>query len=60
MPTCANCKDAKESGEEYLAYGGLVWCDLDCLAAYYAEKGIDVTDAKSEKIDNEHEWRTAE
>jgi hypothetical protein len=47
MPTCANCKDEKESGEKYITYGGLVWCDLDCLAEYYASEGIEVTDEKN-------------
>lgn len=34
---CGNCKGDIEVGERYVEYGGLCWCDEDCLAEYYVE-----------------------
>lgn len=34
---CAHCTAVIPDGTEYIEYGGLCWCETDCLAQYYVE-----------------------
>lgn len=69
--TCVNCKESIGAGQEYLSYGGMVWCDLTCIAEWYVRRHArweDPTDAvpdlyqlddeKVEDIEQNHEWKT--
>ena len=34
---CAHCTRKIPEGTEFVEYGGLCWCGIDCLAQYYVE-----------------------
>lgn len=35
---CAKCNDMIQEGDQYIVYGGVCWCDRDCLAGHIAPR----------------------
>lgn len=36
--TCIQCRSDTADRDEYVVYGGVIFCDFDCLAAFYFER----------------------
>jgi hypothetical protein len=54
--TCTNCEDDTAPLDTYVVYGGLIYCDLDCLAEYYLdnESRFERYDQGAEYVENNY------
>jgi hypothetical protein len=53
--TCTYCKADTADRDTYVAWGGFIWCDLDCIAKWVVEnKWRFDADEKIEKIEKDH------
>lgn len=52
--TCVNCEDDTADRGTYVTYGGVIFCDWDCLAEWYVEADLpqspDLVEAKAKVI----------
>lgn len=40
--TCVHCEEDTADRDTYVTYGGVIFCDWDCLAGFYVGKELNV------------------
>lgn len=38
--TCVQCEDDTADRDSYVTYGGVIFCNWDCLAQWYVENNL--------------------